>query len=73
MIKKITNKVNAVVCKAKAAIECRKAEGYVDSGFMVLIAVVVGALFLTLLYALENTTIMPSVTTQITELFSYAG
>jgi len=73
MIKKITNKVNAVVCKAKAAIECRKAEGYVDTGVKVLIAVVVGALFLTLLYALVNNTIMPSVTTKITDLFSYAG
>ena len=49
------------------------AEGYVDTGVKVLIAVVVGALFLTLLYALVNTTIMPSVSGKITELFSYAG
>ena len=73
MIKKITNKVNSFDCKAKAAIACRKAEGYVDTGVKVLIAVVVGALFLTLLYALVNNTIMPSVTTKITDLFSYAG
>ena len=73
MFKKISNKVNSIACKAKAAIECRKAEGYVDTGVKVLIAVVVGALFLTLLYALVNNTIMPSVTTKITDLFSYAG
>ena len=73
MFKKISNKVNSIACKAKAAIECRKAEGYVDSGVKILIAVVVGALFLTLLYALVNNTIMPSVTTKITDLFSYAG
>ena len=73
MFKKISNKVNSIACEAKAAIECRKAEGYVDSGVKILIAVVVGALFLTLLYALVNNTIMPSVTTKITDLFSYAG
>jgi len=73
MFKKISNKVNSIACKAKATIECRKAEGYVDTGVKVLIAVVVGALFLTLLYALVNNTIMPSVTTKITDLFSYAG
>ena len=73
MFKKISNKVNSIACKAKAAIECRKAEGYVDTGVKVLIAVVVGALFLTLLYALVNNTLMPSVSTKITELFGYAG
>ena len=51
----------------------RKAEGYVDTGVKVLIAVVVGALVLSLLYGLFNTTIMPTVTTKINGLFSYAG
>ena len=73
MFKKISNKVNSIACKAKAAIECRKAEGYVDSGVKILIAVVVGALFLTLLYALVGDTIMPSVETKIGELFNYTA
>ena len=51
----------------------KKAEGYVDSGVKILIAVVIGALLLAGLYALFNTTIMPTVTTKITELFSYNG
>ena len=73
MIKKIRNKVNSMVATAKATVATKKAEGYVDSGVKILIAVVIGALLLAGLYALFNTTIMPTVTTKITELFSYNG
>ena len=73
MFKKIRNKVNSMVATAKATITTKKAEGYVDSGVKILIAVVIGALLLAGLYALFNTTIMPTVTTKITELFSYNG
>lgn len=72
-MKLISKKVNSVIIAAKAAVMSRKAEGYVDSGVKILIAVVVGALLLTLLYTLFNTTIMPSVSTKITELFGYSG
>ena len=50
-----------------------RAEAYVDTGVKILIAVVVGALLLGGLYALFNTTIMPTVTQKIQELFNYAG
>ena len=73
MFKKFTSKVKSAVSTAKAAVMSRKAEGYVDSGVKILIAVVIGALLLTLLYALFNTTIMPTVTTKIAGLFNYAG
>lgn len=73
MFKKIRNKVNSMVANAKATVATKKAEGYVDSGVKILIAVVIGALLLAGLYALFNTTIMPTVTTKITELFSYNG
>ena len=62
-----------MVATAKATIATKKAEGYVDSGVKILIAVVIGALLLGGLYTLFNTTIMPTVTTKITELFSYNG
>ena len=73
MFKKIRNKVYSVVATAKATVATKKAEGYVDSGVKILIAVVIGALLLAGLYALFNSTIMPTVTTKITELFSYNG
>ena len=73
MFKKIANKAKSAVCSVKSAVMSRKAEGYVDSGVKILIAVVIGALLLGGLYLLFNGTIMPTVTTKITELFNYAG
>lgn len=73
MFKKISNKINAIAIKAQTAMQSRKAEGYVDSGVKILIAVVIGALLLSLLYALFNTTIMPTVTTKIQSLFNFKG
>ena len=73
MFKKIRNKINSAICAVRATIACKKAEGYVASGVKLLIAVVIGALLLGGLYVLFNTTIMPTVTTKITELFSYNG
>ena len=73
MFKKIKNKVNSAIISAKCAVANKKAEGYVDSGVKILIAVVIGALLLAGLYTLFNTAIMPTVTTKITGLFNYAG
>ena len=44
MFKKIRNKVNSAISTVRAAVACKKAEGYVDSGVKILIAVVIGAL-----------------------------
>ena len=73
MFKKIRNKVDSMVATAKATVATKKAEGYVDSGVKILIAVVIGALLLGGLYALFNTTIMPTVTSKIVALFGYSG
>ena len=73
MFKKIREKVNSAVISVKAAIENKKAEGYVDSGVKILIAVVIGALLLAGLYTLFNSTIMPTVTNKIVSLFNYKG
>lgn len=73
MFNKIRNKVNSIVVKAQTAIANKKAEGYVDSGVKILIAVVIGALLLAGLYALFNTTIMPTVTSKVQGLFNYSG
>ena len=69
----IKNKANAAVISAKSAIASKKAEGYVDSGVKILIAVVIGALLLAGLYALFNSTIMPTVTQKVQGLFNYSG
>jgi uncharacterized membrane protein len=69
----IRSKVNDMAARAIVAVSNAKAEGYVDSGVKILIAVVIGALLLSGLYALFNGTIMPTVTRRITELFNYKG
>ena len=86
--KKITNAVRAAVETAVGAVKrffSRKVthtrtalasavgEGYVDTGVKIIIAVVVGGVLLAGLYALFNTTIIPTLTTKITEMFSYSG
>ncbi len=69
----IKSKATEMAVRAKTAIENVKAEGYVDSGVKILIAVVIGALLLAGLYTLFNSTIMPTVTQKIQELFNFKG
>ncbi len=73
MFKKIKDKVMSLKAKAVEVIETKTAETYVDTGVKVLIAVVIGALLLTLLYGLFEDTIMPTVVTKVQGLFNYAG
>ncbi len=63
----------AVSSKAHEVLDGTVAEAYVDTGVKILIGVVLGALLLTLLYALFNDTIMPTVTERVEGLFDYAG
>ncbi|MBO4869575.1 MAG: hypothetical protein J5585_07680 [Clostridia bacterium] len=73
MFKKIRNKINSAAVAVQTAIANKRAEGYVDSGVKILIAVVIGSLLLSLLYLLMNGTIMPTVTSKIQALFNYKG
>ena len=88
MFKKIKSFFKGVSSKAKSAYENTeavikakvirlvagtRAEAYVDTGVKILIAVVVGALVLTLIYCLFNIVIMPTVETRVEGLFNYAG
>jgi len=76
-VSKVRNSFTAVqtdmTAKVHAVFDGTKAEAYVDTGVKILIAVVIGALLLGLLYALFNTTIMPKVTEKVNDLFSYNG
>ena len=72
-IAKVREKFNSMVARTVVAVSNVKAEGYVDSGVKILIAVVIGALLLAGLYTLFNTTIMPTVTSKIQGLFNYKG
>ena len=61
----VSAKETEMAAKAHAVLDGTVAEAYVDTGVKILIAVVIGALLLGGLYALFNTTIMPTVTSKI--------
>ena len=79
--KGVSSKAKSAAMSTEAVVKAKvikllvgiRAEAYVDTGVKILIAVVVGALLVGGLYALFNTTIMPTVTQKIQELFNYAG
>ena len=71
--KKIDRKINGVVISAQCALENRRAEMYLDTGVKALIAIVLGALLLSLLYVLLKTTVFATVSTKVAGLFNYTG
>ena len=73
LIKSIKNKCNSAIISARNAIESTSGEGYIDTGVKIIIGVVIGGVILAGLYALFNTTIIPTLTTKIGEMFNYAG
>ena len=73
LINSIKNKFNSAVVSAKTAIESTTGEGYIDTGVKIIIGVVIGGVILAGLYALFNTTIIPTLTSKIAQMFNYAG
>lgn len=69
----IKNKFNKAVTTVKATVEATTGEGYIDTGVKIIIGVVVGGVILAGLYALFNTTIIPTLTEKISGMFNYAG
>ena len=72
-IANIREKFKSVAARTAVAVSNIKAEGYVDSGVKILIAVVIGALLLAGLYALFGDVIMPTVTKKVQDLFNFKG
>ena len=73
LINSIKNKFNKAVISAKTTIESTSGEGYIDTGVKIIIGVVIGGVILAGLYALFNTTIIPTLTSKIAQMFNYAG
>lgn len=72
-MKNLKNKLMSMVTRAKVTLASKKAEGFIDSGVKILIAVVIGALLLAGLYLLFSGTILPTLTDKISDLFNYNG
>ena len=71
IIQKIRNRALGAYTGARSLIMSKRAEGYVDTGVKILIAVVLGALLLAGLYALFNETILPTVEQRVEDLFAF--
>jgi lipopolysaccharide export LptBFGC system permease protein LptF len=65
--------VKAKANHARKMLTENKAEGFVDTAVKILMAVVIGALVLAGLYLLFNSTILPTLTQRIQEMFNYRG
>lgn len=72
-VAKIKRKICLARLSVQATLASSTAEGYVDTGVKILIAVVLGALLFAGLYTLFNTNILPTLTSKITALFNYTG
>ena len=73
LINSIKNKCNSAIISARTAIESTSGEGYIDTGVKIIIGVVIGGVLLAGLYTLFNTTVIPTLTTKIGQMFSYTG
>lgn len=80
MIGKIKAKVDkgAIALKVrvdsgKACLQSKTGEGYIDTAVKIIIGVVIGGVLLAGLYTLFNTTVLPTLTGKVTEMFSYSG
>ena len=73
LMKRANQYMSKQAIKMQSALSNNKGEGYIDTAIKILIAVVLGALLLTGLYALFGNVVMPTLTKRIQEMFNYAG
>ena len=73
IINKIKSKFQKSVTTVQTVIAEKRAEGYIDTAVKIIIGVVIGGVLLAGLYTLFNTTVIPTPTTKIGQMFSYTG
>ena len=76
-LQKIKNGINQMAVKWSVrrhaiATDCA-GEGYIDTAIKIIIALVIGALLLGGLYTLFNSSVIPTMQTKVTDMFSYSG
>mgnify|MGYP000982301333 CR=1 FL=1 len=66
-------KVQELGARAKDAVMNREGQGTLDVAITVLISIVLGALILGGLYLIVNSTVLPTITQKIKDMFNYKG
>ena len=69
----IKNKIDKDATNVHSMLVSKSAEGYVDTGVKIIIAVVIGGVILAGLYTLFSGTIIPNLNTEIGEMFNYGA
>ena len=72
-VRSCVSAICGALTRVKTAVCPAAGEGYVDTGVKIIISVVIGGLLLAGLYTLFNSTILPTLGTKISEMFSYTG
>ena len=72
-INKMKSKFQKAAVTAKVAVENKRAEGYIDTAVKIIIGVVIGGVVLAGLYTLFNSTVIPTLQTEIGNMFTYSG
>ena len=72
-VRTLRDRIHSYYCGSDNVIRDTRAETYVGEAVKILIAVVVGALLLTLSYSLMKDTVFAAVKTKVTELFNFSG
>ena len=73
IIDKIKSKFQKSVATVQTVVAEKRAEGYIDTAVKIIIGGVIGGVLLAGLYTLFNTTVIPTLTTKIGQMFSYTG
>jgi len=66
-------KASRLVSRTREALKNREAQGTLDVAITVLISIVLGALILAGLYLIVNSTVLPTITQRIKDMFNYGG
>ena len=66
-------RAQALCARAKSAVLNREGQGTLDVAVTVLISIVLGALILGGLYLIVNSTVLPTITQKIKEMFNFKG
>ena len=66
-------KAGELTDRTRSALKNREGQGTLDVAITVLISIVLGALILAGLYLIVNSTVLPTITQRIKDMFNYGG
>jgi hypothetical protein len=73
LVKKVRTNLIKTVVSSRAVLSNNRGSGALDVAITVLISIVLGALILGGLYLIINSTILPTITSKIKDMFNYGG